>query len=144
MSDIIKNLNQILANSYSLYLKTQNYHWNVKGSHFGQLHKLFESQYKQLAEAVDILAERIRALNANAPGGFEEFMKLRTFKDGVSNKPWDEMIRDLSTDHKQLVKELYEGIKVCEQLGDDATADLFVERIREHEHNIWMLDTHLA
>lgn len=143
MPKIIKNINTILANTYSLYLKTQNYHWCVTGPYFAQLHTLFENQYEELVEAVDTIAERIRATGSMPLAGFEDFIKARTLKDGDSTNNWQLMIQDLIADHKTILANLYEVIKICEQKGDEATLDLIVERIRSHEKTSWMLKAHL-
>ena len=92
---VVKGLSKLLADSYSLYLKTHNYHWNVTGPQFNSLHAMFETQYTELAAAVDEIAERIRALGHLAPGSYTEFAKLSSIKDGDNTKSVNEMIKDL-------------------------------------------------
>lgn len=132
-------LEKTLANSYALQLKLQNYHWNVVGQHFKSLHELFEAQYNELASAVDEVAERLRTLGAKVEATFDHFKKLSKIKDG--NKSLDEkaMIKDLISSHEILVETLKEGIKAAQEDGDEATADLFINRTKVHEKAIWML-----
>src|SRR4051812_17258979 len=104
MNKKIENLQKLLATSYSLYLKTQNYHWNVDGKDFYSLHKLFEEQYKDLFNAVDTIAERIRALGAKAYGSFTKFSKISVVKDGDENSSAKDMITDLLADQKKVIE----------------------------------------
>lgn len=137
----IEALEKVLANSYALYLKTQNYHWNVVGPNFKELHLLFEEQYGELALAVDELAERIRALGSKVDGTFDHFKKLSTVKNGNKNAASSEMLSDLVGDHETLVKALQAGIKTSQEEGDEGTADLFIGRLKAHEKAIWMLQS---
>ncbi len=137
----VEVLNNVLANSYALALKTQNYHWNVVGPNFKSLHELFEEQYDDVFEAIDDIAERIRALGPKVEGTFENFQTLTQFKNGDKDLSDKDMVRDLIEDHEALVKELKEGIVTSQSEEDEATADMFIERIQIHEKAIWMLQS---
>lgn len=143
MTQVTKALEVVLANTYSLYLKTQNYHWNVKGVHFAPLHAMFQGQYEEMAEAIDEIAERIRACGELAPGGFKDFDKLRTLKDAKPGISADKMLKDLISDHKELVKHIKKAGDVATKAKDDATFDMMVERTASHEKTIWMLESSL-
>ena len=140
---VIEALRVTLANSYALYLKTQNYHWNVTGNQFSSLHLLFEKQYTDLAEAIDEIAERIRALDCLAPGSFEIFNNMKDIKDAIEGAASDHMLKDLRDDTMHLAEMLKEGVSIAQKHNDEATADLFIERIRVHEKNAWMLNSSL-
>ena len=142
-SDVVLELKKVLADSYTLYLKTQNYHWNVTGHQFGSLHSMFEEQYSDLAEAVDEIAERIRALSSVSPGSFQEFMSLKSLNEAGAHINADQMVSDLSGDNKKIVENMKEAVVIAQRANDEATADLLIERIRVHEKNAWMLDSSL-
>lgn len=135
----VQNLEKLLANSYLLYLKTQNYHWNVVGENFKALHQLFNEQYDELALAVDEIAERMRALGAKVEGTFENFSKLSKIKSGNKNFSKNEMLQDLISGHEIIVEELKSAIGVAQKEDDEGTADLFIGRIKAHEKAAWML-----
>jgi starvation-inducible DNA-binding protein len=139
MSKIIKCLEVALADTYALYLKTQNYHWHVTGPQFKSLHELFEMQYKELAEAVDLIAERLRILGHKAPATFAEFVKLTSIKNGDSSLNANGMVTDLAKDHQLLVKDLSQAIKLAQDHGDEGTASVLSERVASHEKAHWML-----
>jgi starvation-inducible DNA-binding protein len=136
---VCKGLSKLLSDSYLLYLKTQNYHWNVTGPQFQALHLLFEAQYKELAEAVDVIAERIRALGEFAPGSFSAFSKMATIKEESSVPSSEEMIQNLVLGHEAVVTTARETISLTDSCEDDVTADLLVERMQVHEKAAWML-----
>ncbi len=136
-------MSALLASSYTLYLKTQNYHWNVTGPMFTTLHTLFEAQYTELAMAVDEIAERVRALDAFAPGSFTAFAKLSTVKEDVGRPEAKEMIRLLAADQEVIATSARKVIKAAEAAGDQASADLGTRRLDVHEKNAWMLRSHL-
>jgi starvation-inducible DNA-binding protein len=136
---IADGLSHLLADTYAVYLKTQNFHWNVTGMNFHSLHKMFEEQYQQLAEAVDTIAERIRALKCKTPGSFSAFSKLTSVKDENDTPTSKEMVKQLMKDHESVVMHAYTMLAKATKAGDDATMDLLVERIREHEKTAWML-----
>jgi len=133
-------LSKFLAGTYTLYLKTQNYHWNVTGPMFQAMHLMFEGQYSELALAVDEIAERIRALGAFAPGSYSQFARLSSIKE-ANPEPIKamEMVRDLETDHKNLAKQAHEIIEIAGSLHDDVSADLCTARMASHEKTAWML-----
>ncbi|WP_133129812.1 Dps family protein [Legionella yabuuchiae] len=139
MSDLVKKLSILLADTYALYLKTQNYHWHVKGPQFKSLHELFEVQYRELAEAVDEVAERILIKGHNAPATFGQYEQLKTLKDGDSNSTANEMVTELANDHGQLVKDLYKAMDMAQSDNDEGTVNLLSNRIEAHEKYRWML-----
>ena len=139
----IDRLSELLANSYTLYLKTHNYHWNVTGSMFTTLHTLFETEYTELALAVDEIAERIRALGVLAPGSYSEFARLSAVKEAESVPPATEMIRQLVADQETVAAAARKVVEAAEAAGDQASGDLGVRRIEVHEKNAWMLRSHL-
>lgn len=139
MSTIIKKLEVILADTYALYLKTQNYHWHVKGPQFKSLHELFEKQYKELAEAVDEVAERILIMGHKAPATFSALNQLKTIKDGNSEFSANDMVTDLAKDHLILVKDLNAALKIAQDSQDEGSVALLGERIAFHEKVHWML-----
>lgn len=139
MSEIVKRFSSLLADTYALYLKTQNYHWHVKGPNFKTLHELFEEQYTELAVAVDELAERIRILGSLAPASFKEFETLKTLQDGDPNAPSETMLNDIHGDHLALVKMLNEALAIAADAHDEGSVALLSERIAAHEKMAWML-----
>lgn len=140
---VADELTHLLADTYSVYLKTQNFHWNVKGPLFPQLHKLFEEQYNELADAVDVIAERIRALNAYAPATFSEFQKLSSIKEDKGTISAHDMIKNLLADHETISEHLLIIFAKAEQADDQGTIDMLTERLRAHEKTAWMLRSSL-
>jgi len=142
-SDDLKAINtglaQALAETFTLYVKTQGYHWNVVGARFHSLHEMFEEQYVQLRDAADELAERMRALGATAPGSFQEFSELATIKDFQPAANADEMVSNLAADHEALARVLRPLVDVAADAGDAATSDLITQRLAAHEKTAWML-----
>jgi starvation-inducible DNA-binding protein len=136
---IVEGLSRFLADTYTLYLKTHNFHWNVTGPMFQTLHLMFETQYTELAEAVDQIAERIRALGSPAPGTYSMFQALSSIKepDGVPNA--QEMIRQLTLDQEAVVRTARALFPAVEKAGDEPTADLLTQRMQVHEKTAWML-----
>jgi starvation-inducible DNA-binding protein len=143
-SAVIKVLENILASSYSLVVKTQNYHWNVSGANFKPLHELFGAQYEELFAALDEFAERIRALGVKVEASFEHFNKLSQAKKGNENLSANEMLQDLALDHQALIKMLKDGIIIAQSNGDEATADMFIGRVQIHEKALWMIEVSRA
>lgn len=137
--EISKGLSRLLADSYTLYLKTHNYHWNVTGPMFNTLHLMFETQYTELAEAVDLIAERIRALGHRAPGSYAEFAELTTIKEAHGMLKAEEMIEQLVYGNEAVVRTAREIFPIAEKGSDEATIDLLTQRIQLHEKNAWML-----
>lgn len=136
---IAEGLSALLADTYSLYLKTHNFHWNVKGPMFQTLHTMFEVQYTELALAVDLIAERIRALGHIAPGSYSAYAKLSTIKDGVGDENAREMIRQLVEGQEAVVRTARKVFPSAEKVSDEATADLLTQRMQNHEKVAWML-----
>lgn len=136
-------LEGLLANSYILYLKTQNYHWNVTGPSFASLHVLFQTQYEELAVANDDIAERIRALGGKAPGSFSAFLKLAAVQEETGHPRAAEMLEKLVEDHSVLSSSAQKVLESAQEAGDEATADLAIGRIQAHDKNRWMLKAHL-
>jgi starvation-inducible DNA-binding protein len=141
---VIKELQQLLANTYGLYLKTQNYHWHVKGAHFSQLHALFEEQYKKLAEIIDEIAERIIILGSQAVATFKSLAQLNKISDGDSNLTWQNMLSDLASDQQKIIENLKETLLIANQHNDEGTAVLISDKIPHFEKQHWFLQNHLA
>jgi starvation-inducible DNA-binding protein len=138
--NIAGGLNKLLADTYILYLKTQNFHWNVTGPQFHSLHAMFEEQYKDLAAAVDTLAERIRALGFPAPGSFKQFTQLTSIQEAPEQPPQAaEMIRQLLADQEAIIRTARAIYPHTDDVKDEATGDLITERLETHEKNAWML-----
>lgn len=137
--ELANALSMALADTYILYVKTQNFHWNVKGKQFVSLHKLFEEQYVELTAAVDLIAERIRALGYFAPGSFAEFLKLTCLEEGDSRMPAEQMIEALMKDNEKITQTLRTALSKAEEFHDHATVDLFTDRMSAHEKAGWML-----
>lgn len=136
---IADGLSRLLADSYTLYLKTHNYHWNVTGPMFATLHTLFETQYTELAIAVDEIAERIRALGKPAPGSYAAFVKLTSIEEESGTPSAEEMIRQLTIGQETVARTARELIPVVDEANDEPTADLLTQRMQVHEKNAWML-----
>jgi starvation-inducible DNA-binding protein len=142
--EIASGLSKLLADSYSLYLKTHNYHWNVTGPQFNTLHTMFEGQYTELATAVDEIAERIRALGIKAPGSYSDFAKLTSIDEGTGEESAEDMIRQLVIGQEAVVRTAREAFPAAEAANDEPTADLLTQRMQLHEKNAWMLRSMLA
>ncbi|MFA5119876.1 Dps family protein [Zavarzinia sp.] len=129
----------VLADTFATYLKTHNYHWNVTGPFFQSLHSLFDGQYNELHDAIDGIAERIRALGEKAPGSLAAFAKLTSVSEPIAGATADEMVRDLAAANEALVRSLRKAEAELGELGDVASADLLVGRIEASEKHAWML-----
>lgn len=138
-TQIADGLKRLLADSYTLYLQTHNFHWNVTGLQFRELHLMFEEHYTELAVAVDDIAERIRTLDVPAPGTYKEFAKLSSIEevDGVPTS--GEMVKFLTRGHEQVIKTAREVLKTAQDANDESTASLVSDRMRIHEKTAWML-----
>jgi starvation-inducible DNA-binding protein len=136
---IAAGLSHVLADSYALYLKTHNFHWNVEGPRFRDLHLMFEEQYTELAGAVDQIAERIRALGQYAPGSFGQFARLASVKDANGVPKAEAMVKQLAADHETVEKTIRSALPAAQRAGDEVTAGLLVERLAVHEKTAWML-----
>ncbi len=136
---IVDGLSRLLADTYTLYLKTHNFHWNVTGPMFQTLHLMFETQYNELALAVDLIAERIRALGSPAPGTYAEFARLSSVKEPSGVPSAQDMIRQLVQDQETVVRTARSMFKAVDQASDEPTADLLTQRMQVHEKTAWML-----
>lgn len=132
-------LKHLLADSYTLYLQTHNFHWNVTGMHFKDLHTMFEEHYTELAIAVDDIAERIRALGVYAPGTYKEFVKLTSISEVEGVPSSDDMVEILMKSHEAVVKTARKALKLAQDANDESTASLVSDRMRVHEKTAWML-----
>ena len=141
---IAEGLSRLLADTYTLYLKTHNYHWNVEGPLFNTLHLMFETQYTELALAVDLIAERIRALGFHAPGSYREFQGLATVEDASGQPTALQMIAQLAKDQETVVRTARGVFPVVDEARDEPTADLLTQRMQTHEKTAWMLRAMLA
>lgn len=138
-TEIAKGLARLLADSYTLYLKTHSYHWNVTGPMFQTLHLMFEQHYNELALAVDVIAERIRSLGVHAPGSYTQFKELSSIKEETGVPKALDMVKDLVIGHEMVAKTARSVFPVAEQGSDEATLDLLTQRIQLHEKTAWML-----
>jgi starvation-inducible DNA-binding protein len=136
---IAQGLSKLLADSYTLYLKTHNYHWNVTGPMFNTLHLMFEQQYTELATAVDLIAERIRALGHPAPGSYQAYARLTDIKEEDDAPGAEEMIRRLVQGQETVVRTARAVFPLVDAAHDEPTADLLTQRMQLHEKNAWML-----
>ena len=136
---VANNLKNLLADSYTLYLQTHNFHWNVTGERFNQLHLMFEDHYNELAIAVDDIAERIRSLDVAAPATYKAFAQLSSIEevDGVPNA--QEMVSILINGHEQIVRTCRAALAVAQGADDESSAALISDRMRIHEKTAWML-----
>lgn len=136
---IADGLSHLLADTYTLYLKTHYFHWNVTGPMFNTLHLMFETHYTELALAVDMIAERIRALDVYAPGTYSQFAKLSSIpeSDGVPNA--NDMIKELVAGHEAVCRTARKVFPAANKADDEATADLVTQRLQIHEKTAWML-----
>lgn len=136
---VTKELKEVLADSYLLMLKTQNYHWNVKGTLFKSLHDMTEEHYNELFEAIDEIAERIRALGFDSPGSFSDFAELSNMGEAKRKISDMEMAASLVESHEHLILNLRKALKTAESVEDEVTVDMMVERLKVHEKSAWML-----
>ncbi|MFP4693200.1 MAG: Dps family protein [Halothece sp.] len=136
---IAEGLSRLLADTYSLYLKTHYFHWNVTGSMFHSLHQMFEEEYVELAQAVDDIAERIRTLGAVAPGSYSQFAELSSVSETRDVPSAQEMVRLLVEANETVVRTARSVFQAAERANDEATADLVTERMGTHEKTAWML-----
>jgi starvation-inducible DNA-binding protein len=136
---IADGLAHLLADTYTLYLKTHNYHWNVTGPMFNTLHLMFEAEYTELALAVDLIAERIRALGLPAPGSYAQFSQLSVIKESVDVPTAEEMIADLVKGQEAVVRTARKVFPTADKAHDEPTTDLLTQRMQIHEKTAWML-----
>ena len=141
---ITDGLSHLLADTYTLYIKTHKFHWNVTGPMFQTLHLMFETQYTELALAVDLIAERIRALDVLAPGSYSEFTQLSSVEEGAGTPNAQEMIQKLVEGQESVIRTARSLYPVVNGAADEPTADLLTQRIQIHEKTAWMLRSLLA
>ena len=141
---ITEGLAQVLADAYTLYLKTHSFHWNVTGPMFNTLHLMFEAQYTELALAVDVIAERIRALGIFAPGSHQQYAELTSIEEETGVPSAEEMIAQLVRGQEAVVRTARHVFQLADKAGDQPTADLLTQRMQIHEKTAWMLRSMIA
>ena len=141
---VATQLKSLLADSYTLYLQTHNFHWNITGPSFIQLHTLFEEHYTELAVAVDDVAERIRSLGVHAPGTYKEFSELSSINEVLGTPEAQEMVEILTANHEQLVRTCRTALSVAQDADDESSAALISDRMRVHEKTAWMLRSQIS
>lgn len=140
---LVKELEKVLSDTYALYLKTQNYHWNVEGKRFRELHAYFEDQYNDLFKAIDEVAELIRQLGHKTIGTFDAFKRLTKIEDAREDVSDEEMLRDLLADQGIMMSTLSEALKVAEEVNEGIVADFLCGRLAVHKKNAWMMKSSL-
>lgn len=142
--NIITHLKAVLADSYVLSVKTQNFHWNVTGPNFKSLHELFGAQYEEISASIDDIAERIRALGEPSPGSFRDFLEIASIDEaGKKSISATEMLKQLVKDHQLILKTLNSALEAFDEAGDVATVDMLTVRIEAHDKHKWMLSSSL-
>ena len=136
---IADGLSRLLADTYTLYLKTHSFHWNVTGPMFNSLHLMFEAQYTELWGAADVIAERIRSLDFPAPGSYSQFVKLSTVKEESGQPEWKDMVQQLVEGHETVARTARDVFTSADAANDQSSADLVTQRMQEHEKTAWML-----
>lgn len=142
--EIADGLSRLLADTYSLYLKTHNYHWNVTGPMFNTLHLMFEEQYNELWIAVDLIAERIRSLGAFAPGSYSAFAALSSIPEADGVPSAEQMLADLVSGHEAVTRTARSVFPIADAANDESTADVITQRLQVHEKTAWMLRSMLG
>ncbi len=143
-AQIAEGLSRLLADTYTLYLKTHSFHWNVTGPMFNTLHLMFEQQYNELALAVDLIAERIRALGVHAPGSYQQYLALTSLAEETGVPSAEKMIQQLVQGQEAVVKTARSIFPLADKAGDEPTADLLTQRMQVHEKTAWMLRSMIA
>ena len=143
-AEIAAGLSRLLADTYTLYIKTHNFHWNVSGPMFNTLHLMFEQQYTEAAQAIDEIAERIRALGVPAPGSYAQFAELTSVPEETGVPSADDMVAQLVKDQETVVRTARSVFPAAEAAGDEPTADLLTQRMQLHEKTAWMLRSLLS
>jgi starvation-inducible DNA-binding protein len=141
---VAAGVSKLLADTYAVYLKTHGYHWNVRGPNFASLHALFMEQYTEMWNAIDDVAERIRALGALAPQGYRSFANLSGVQDGDPERSAEEMLAELVKDHESLIATARAALPAAQQAGDEVTVSLISDRLTAHEKHAWMLRASLG
>ena len=142
--EIVAGLERVLADTYTLYLKTHNYHWNVTGPQFRTLHTMFEEHYNEMWMAVDAIAERIRALGSFAPGSGAQFGSLSSIAEADGVPAAMKMVEDLVAGHEAVIRTARAALAPAAEASDEATVDLLTQRLQIHEKTAWMLRSLLA
>ena len=142
--DVASGLSRLLADTYAVYLKTHGYHWNVRGPNFASLHALFMEQYTEMWNAIDDIAERIKALGATAPQGYRTFANLSGIQDGDPEQDSEAMLAELSKDHETLIRTARAVLPAAQAAGDEVTTGLIADRLTAHEKHAWMLRASLG
>ncbi|HVI32091.1 Dps family protein [Phenylobacterium sp.] len=142
--DVAAGLSRLLADTYAVYLKTHGYHWNVRGPNFASLHALFMDQYTEMWNAIDDVAERIKALGATAPQGYRTFANLSGIQDGDPEQDAEGMLAELSKDHETLIRTARGVLPAAQAAGDEVTTSLLSDRLTAHEKHAWMLRASLG
>ncbi|NLO81211.1 MAG: DNA starvation/stationary phase protection protein [Xanthomonadaceae bacterium] len=137
--EIAEGISRLLADTYLLYVKTHNFHWNVTGPMFNTLHLMFEEQYRELADAIDDIAERIRALGFPAPGSYKQFIELASIEEETGVPSAEQMIRQLVEGQEAVVRTARKVLPLAAEVNDEPTVDLLTQRMQVHEKNAWML-----
>jgi starvation-inducible DNA-binding protein len=140
---VAEALGKILSDSFVLYVKTLNFHWNMKSPQFYMFHKLLQEQIEALQELNDDLAEQVRIMGFYPPSSMADFLKLTCLKEAGSAMSGDKMIKELLADHHHLSEHCSSVIKLCQEHGDEGTADLLIDRLRFHDKQAWLLESHL-
>jgi starvation-inducible DNA-binding protein len=143
-ASVAQGLSKLLADTYAVYLKTHGYHWNVRGPNFASLHQLFMEHYTEMWNAIDDVAERIRALGEFAPQGYRSFGNLSSIGDGDPEKSAEEMVRELQRDHETVIATARAALPAAQQAGDEVTVSLLSDRLTAHEKHAWMLRASLG
>lgn len=143
-SPVVDALITLLADTYVLYTKTQNFHWNVTGPNFFAYHQAFENQYEQLSDAIDVLAERIRALGEKTPASLAQFLKITSLNEADDNLNANDMLQALLLDHELLAFNIENAFEIMDESGDEVTMDILIERKTEHDKTAWMLRSALG
>ena len=141
---VANSIKRVLADTYTLYLQTHNFHWNVTGSQFRELHLMFEEHYNELAIAVDDIAERIRTLGVAAPGTYKSFAELSSIKEVEGVPEAKQMVEILNHSHETVVRTCREALKIAQEADDESSAALISDRMRTHEKTAWMLRSLIA
>lgn len=143
-NEIVAALERVLADTYTLYLKTHNFHWNVTGPKFNDLHNMFMTQYVEMWNAVDLVAERIRSLGAFAPGSYKDFARLSSIEEAGEVPKDMEMVAQLVKGHETVIRTARAALAPAEAANDQSTLDLLTQRLQVHEKTAWMLRSLLA
>jgi len=138
---VSESLMVVLADAFTLYLKTHNFHWNITGPMFNSLHVMFETQYNEQWLALDEIAERIRALGYNVPASYGDFGKMTSIQDDVKveHTDWREMVRQLTLGNEAVCRTARKSLEIADKAGDDPSVDMLTQRLQVHEKNAWML-----